>query len=407
MKKFAMMLVSLAMIAAFAAGCGNKETENKPAAATETAQTTNSEEPAAATVDSPTGTARMIATAADLKTQLDASDETKVKEVIVKLEQDWLSFESDIKTKYPDLYVKVEKFLNPLIAGGKQEKPDLTVIRTLSEGLEPVLQEMSETLKSGDGAVNDKALTESKEIQAATKEYVKYVDEQGTLMVSELEALLKEIKGGDLKKAQGQYVKARSPYERIEPVIELFKELDGVMDARVDDFASEDDENFTGYHRIENILFVKKETAGAVKFAERLLDDSKKMEQSIKSMTIDPVLFVTGVGELMEEAQSTKITGEEERWSQATIPVLRANVEGAQKIFDLLRAELHKKDAALEEKIDKNLQKVLKQMDELSPNVPGTWTPFETIKQEQQMDLKNKLEALATPIVKLPATLSE
>lgn len=48
------------------------------------------------------------------------------------------------------------------------------------------------------------------------------------------------------------------PYERIEPIIETFSELDGVMDARVDDFKNEKDPAFTGYHRIEYLLFVKR-----------------------------------------------------------------------------------------------------------------------------------------------------
>ena len=128
------------------------------------------------------------------------------------------------------------------------------------------------------------------------------------------------------------------PYERIEPIIETFSELDGVMDARVDDFKNEKDPAFTGYHRIEYLLFVKKNVKDAEPFAARLLEDGKKMQQAIAGTTIAPTDFIAGVGELMEEAQSSKITGEEERWSGATVPVIRANVEGAQAIYDLVKS---------------------------------------------------------------------
>ncbi|WP_018757948.1 EfeM/EfeO family lipoprotein [Paenibacillus terrigena] len=405
--KLASYLLCISLFAAALTACGTKEdAASEKAPTTGTTQTgENAIQIAASTVDPQTGTDSMIVTSGELKSALEAKDAAKVQELTKKIDEEWLSFENDVKTKLPDQYVNVEKYLNTLIAGGKQTELEYDVLTTLNDSLLPALQQLSDTLKSGEGAVNKDSLEQSAEIQAATKEYAKYVQEQGDALVTGLEALLKEIKGGDLKKAQDQYVKSRLPYERIEPVIELFAELDGTMDARVDDFANEEDENFTGYHRIEHLLFVKKETKGAVKFAERLLDDGKKMREEIAAMQIDPTLFVTGVGELMEEAQSKKITGEEERWSQATLPVLKANVDGAQKIFELLRAELKKKDASLEEKIDKNLKTVLKQIDDFTPN--GVYTPYDKLSQTQQMDLKNKLEALAVPMVKLPGTLGQ
>ena len=45
---------------------------------------------------------------------------------------------------------------------------------------------------------------------------------------------------------------SRVPWERIEPIAELFADLDPKIDAREDDFqAGVDDPEFTGYHRIE------------------------------------------------------------------------------------------------------------------------------------------------------------
>jgi iron uptake system component EfeO len=132
----------------------------------------------------------------------------------------------------------------------------------------------------------------------------------------------------------------------------------------------------------------------------------KKMRDAIKKVVLEPADFITGVGELMEEAQTKKITGEEERWSDASLPVLRANVEGAQQIFTLVQPELKKKDAGLELKIADSLQKLLQQMDVLSPS-GSRWTKYSTLTQSQIVDLKNKLEALAEPMVRMPAILGE
>ena len=42
------------------------------------------------------------------------------------------------------------------------------------------------------------------------------------------------------------------PWERIEPIAELFADLDPKIDAREDDFqAGVDDPAFTGYHKLE------------------------------------------------------------------------------------------------------------------------------------------------------------
>ncbi|UJF35999.1 EfeM/EfeO family lipoprotein [Paenibacillus hexagrammi] len=396
------VIVFAAAAALTMAGCAKSET----APAATTAATAASPTPDVAKVPAKEGSAALLKSVEDLKQQLDQKKVDDGKKISGKLDEVWASFEDEVKPKYPELYVKVEKYLTPVEAGLKQSTLDFTALGKLNDELVNVVKELSTSLEDNKGAVNSDAITSSKELQAATKAYNEYVQDQGKQLVTLLEQLDAAVKSGDLKKAQEAYVQARMPYERIEPVIERFAELDGVMDARVDDFKNEDDPEFTGYHRIEHILFVKKTVKDAEPFAARLLEDGKKMQQSIAATNIEATDFVTGVGELMEEAQSSKITGEEERWSGATVPVIRANVEGAQEIYTLVKDELKKKDAALDEKINKSLTAVIDQMNVLSP-VGTTWNDFGKLEQSKQVDLKNKLEALAEPLVKMPGTLGQ
>lgn len=352
------------------------------------------------------GAATLITSIDQLKGQLDASKVKDPKKQSTQLENQWASFEDEVKPRFPELYFKVEKFLTPLEAGLKQDKLDYATLSALNNNLKTALTELSSSFNDNKGAVNKEVIAASKELQEAAKAYNKYVQDQGNQLVTVLEQLDAAVKSGDLKKAQESYGQSRMPYERIEPIIETFSELDGVMDARVDDFKNEKDPEFTGYHRIEYLLFVKKNVKEAEAFSSRLLEDGKKMQQAIAATTIEPSDFIAGVGELMEEAQSSKITGEEERWSGATIPVIRANVEGAQAIYDLVKGELKKKDAALDEKISKSLSTVIETMNTLSP-VAAAWNDFGKLEQAKQIDLKNKLEALAEPLVKMPGTLSK
>lgn len=54
---------------------------------------------------------------------------------------------------------------------------------------------------------------------------------------------------------------ARQHYERIEPIAELFADLDASMDAREDDYEQgAKDPNFTGYHRLEKALWADNST---------------------------------------------------------------------------------------------------------------------------------------------------
>ncbi|MCY9657351.1 EfeM/EfeO family lipoprotein [Paenibacillus chondroitinus] len=352
------------------------------------------------------GSAALLTSIDQLKGQLDANKIKDAKKLSTQLEDQWASFEDEVKPKFPELYFKVEKFLIPLEAGLKQDKLDYPTLTALNTNVKTAITELTTAFTDNKGAVNKDVIEASKELQEAAKAYNKYVQDQGKQLVTVLEQFDAAVKSGDLKKAQEAYGQSRMPYERIEPIIETFSELDGVMDARVDDFKNEKDPAFTGYHRIEHLLFVKKNVKDAEPFSARLLEDGKKMQQAIAATTIEPSDFIAGVGELMEEAQSSKITGEEERWSGATVPVIRANVEGAQAIYDLVKGELKKKDAALDEKISKSLAAVIDTMNTLSPVGP-TWNDFGKLDQAKQVDLKNKLEALAEPLVKMPGTLSK
>jgi iron uptake system component EfeO len=310
--KFTRILIIFALITALGlTACSNGKTapSNKggEAAAGQGGGGAAAAEPKAATE-------QMMQASDQLKELLQGGKTDQAAKKAVELEDQWSTFEDGIKPKYPDLYVKVEKYLSPLVSGAKQNPIDKDAMLKTNADLHSALAELSAALGGGKAAVEDKVLAASQELQKATEQYNQYVQEQGKQLVSALEALDKAIKSGDLAQAQQAYLQARLPYERIEPVIETFKDLDAVMDARVDDFKSEQDPEFTGFHRIEHILFVLKTTKEAEPFAARLLEDGKKMRDSIAAAKIETADFVTGVGELMEEAQSKKITGEEERW---------------------------------------------------------------------------------------------
>jgi iron uptake system component EfeO len=66
---------------------------------------------------------------------------------------------------------------------------------------------------------------------------------------------------------------------------------------------------------------------------------------------------VGGAAGLIEEVAASKISGEEDRYSHTDLWDFQANIDGAQKIVDLLRPQLQKENSALLAKVDANFKK--------------------------------------------------
>ena len=190
-------------------------------------------------------------------------------------------------------------------------------------------------------------------------EYKIYVTGEVTALVDRTRVFVDDIKTGNLAKAQADYAPAHLHYERIEPVAELFNDLDGSMDAREDDFEKKaEDPKFTGFHRIEKGLFADKDLKGLEPLADKLMADTLELQKRLGDLVITPKAMLGGAAELIEEVASKKISGEEDRYSRTDLWDFQANVDGAQKILDLLGPLLKRQDPALEARLRGNLAKV-------------------------------------------------
>lgn len=174
------------------------------------------------------------------------------------------------------------------------------------------------------------------DLAAPITEYKLYVADATRKLVAETKAFTAAVKAGDLAKAQALFGPSRMNYERVEPIAELFSDLDASIDSRADDHEKrEADEGFTGFHRIEYGLFEKKSTEGLTPYADKLLADVEDLNKRIRDLTFPPDKVVGGAAALMEEVAQTKISGEEDRYSHTDLYDFVANFEGSKKIFDL------------------------------------------------------------------------
>ncbi len=249
---------------------------------------------------------------------------------------------------------------------------------------------------------NESAATTSKtDFSAEVEQYRTYAVSEIDAFVTGTEKFTDAVKAGKLDEAQKLYAPARMHYERIEPIAEALGTLDPDIDARQGDVA---DADWRGFHRIEQGLWEKKSTDGMDKYADRLLQDAKLLRAKVETVDIDASLLVTGAVELLNEVSSSKVTGEEERYSHTDLYDFVANVEGAQKIYEILKPSLASKDPALEKQIGEKFDALNK---ELAPFATrdGGYVTYDKLSKQDVRTLSQNLDALAEPLSQMGTIL--
>ncbi|MBP2167119.1 iron uptake system component EfeO [Erwinia toletana] len=235
-------------------------------------------------------------------------------------------------------------------------------------------------------------------------EYKVYVTKEVEQLVTGTKAFTDAIKAGDLDKAKALFAPTRQHYERIEPIAELFSDLDGSIDAREDDFEKKaEDPNFTGFHRLEKALFADNTTKGQEAFADRLYKDTLDLQTRINELAFPPGKVVGGAAGLIEEVASSKISGEEDRYSRTDLWDFRANVDGAQKIVNLLRPLLVKANPELLAKVDGNFKKVDTILDKY--RTKEGYESYDKLTTADRNALKGPITSLAEDLSLLRGTL--
>lgn len=189
-------------------------------------------------------------------------------------------------------------------------------------------------------------------LKDGTTAYAAYVEQQVGYLVDSVKKLDTALKGTDLAAAQDAYKVARPFYEKIEPVAESFTigkdSLDADIDARDGDVPAN---QWRGFHKIEKGLFADKSLKGLAALGDELITNCTKLQTLTKGLTYQPTELANGAQELLDEVASSKITGEEERYSHIDVLDMNFNIEGAEQAFGQLTPALDKIDPALSKSV--------------------------------------------------------
>ena len=199
----------------------------------------------------------------------------------------------------------------------------------------------------GDAQVDRDLLTER------TAAYQAYAVDEATTMIAATMTFTDAVRAGDVQAAKAAYASSRYHWETIEPIAGLVSDVDRAVDSRVDDFASVHDPAFTGWHRLEFILWKDgRIDARARALATRLDHDLAPLPKLIEGLKMTPKDVALGAAGLIEEVSEGKITGEEDRYSHTDLYDLAGNVNGSFRAFQSYEPALVEVDKPLEVSIE-------------------------------------------------------
>ncbi|NUW41346.1 iron uptake system protein EfeO [Nonomuraea rhodomycinica] len=242
-----------------------------------------------------------------------------------------------------------------------------------------------------------KPLTKDAKLAGATAEYKRYVKSQSDTLLVKTQEFVDAVKGGDIAKAKELYPVSRTYWERIEPVAEIFGDLDPAIDAREADLAQ--GEEWTGFHRIEKDLWITKDVAKDGPIADKLIADVKAIVAKANATELTPLNLANGAKELLDEVATGKITGEEDIWSHTDLWDFDANLQGSKAAVQALRPVLEERAPDLVKTLD---EKFAAAEAALAVHRKGDgWKLHNELSKEELRKLSDAINALGEPISKI------
>ncbi|MFE2932595.1 iron uptake system protein EfeO [Streptomyces sp. NPDC059221] len=252
-----------------------------------------------------------------------------------------------------------------------------------------------------------KAAKRSPEMDKAVAEYRTYVQAQADETLPKAKKFTDAVAAGDIEAAKKIYADSRLGWERTEPVAESFGDIDPKVDIREDGL--EDGQKWTGWHRLEKALWQDKKLGAEEKaLAPTLYKDLLDWQKRVGTADITPTSMANGAKELLDEVATGKVTGEEERYSHTDLIDFKANVEGAEKSYELLKPIASKNDAALATTLDKRFAELNTLLDKYREDKASyEFTSYEKVGKADRKELSDAVNALAEPLSRLAAAVTK
>jgi iron uptake system component EfeO len=242
-------------------------------------------------------------------------------------------------------------------------------------------------------------------IEKSIDDYKEYLLENSTELVELTKPFAAAVEAGEIEKAKQLYPEPRIRYERIEPVAESFGNLDPEIDARANDVPASE---FKGFHRIEKALWEEKTTKGMTPVAEGLVKNVEELEAIIKgNIKIQATEIANGANELLTEVSTSKITGEEERYSHIDLVDFKANVEGSQVAWEDVAPLMEKTQPKLSKEINEDFEAVYTALKPYERKAYPGFVYYGELTKADTRKLAQVIDTLAQNLSLVPAQIAK
>jgi iron uptake system component EfeO len=235
--------------------------------------------------------------------------------------------------------------------------------------------------------------------------YREYVRRETDALLSGTRAFVAALRQGNLEQAKQLFGPVRRHYEAIEPVAESFGNLDPAIDARINDVPSV--KQWTGFHRIEQILWTKNTTQSTDEYAKKLLADVLTLNDRVQTLDCQASQLANGAVELLNEVANSKITGEEDRYSHTDLSDFEGNLTGARVAFGQLRPALAAQDdGSLATQIANRFAAVQRRLDVYRRSTPLGFAYYGSLTPSDRRRFAQQVDALAEPLSTVAARVA-
>nr|WP_314174469.1 EfeM/EfeO family lipoprotein [Streptomyces sp. DSM 40971] len=226
-----------------------------------------------------------------------------------------------------------------------------------------------------------------------TLSYQRWVSGRMGPLLDATEELRSAIDDGDLARARTAWLPAHLTYERMGAAYGTFGDADAAINGTTAGLpGGTHDEDFTGFHRIEQGLWHGASASSLRPYADRLVKDVRTLRKDWSQARMDPLDLGLRAHEILENTVQFELTGRTDYGSGSNLATARANLDGTRAALSRLRPLLSSRYphmARLEDELD-GMQARLDRHEH-----DGHWTPLAGLGRRE----REKVNADASELV--------
>ncbi|MDH6125739.1 EfeM/EfeO family lipoprotein [Kitasatospora sp. GP82] len=244
------------------------------------------------------------------------------------------------------------------------------------------------------------------EMTAPVKAYRAYVRTALPELLSSGRTLDADVARGDLAAARTDWLTAHLDYERLGAAYSSFGDFDQSLNGLANGLPQGvDTPGWTGFFALEHGLWHGWGADRLRPVTQQLVTDIDGLVQDFPSEDTDPGDLPLRAHEILENALQSQLGGIADYGSGTTLATLDANVQGTEKVLDILAPLIRPRDPGLLDQLNRQLPAFQAEVTACRA-ADGSWTPSSRLATAQRQRLDGDLGRLLEELAVLPNLLT-